>query len=270
MLKAYFDDSGTHEGSLVTALGGCVAQIEQWVYFEQEWRGVLEEEHVKIFHMTDLESLRGEYEGWDEERKRRFIGRMLKIISPWAKRQIASLVIAKDYDDVVPPWAKKIPAFGDKYNFCFQMCLGQTMNWVASLDPPMPAGDQIAFMFEQQDRVEGVTSANYTKIKRFRDPDDKMGAFGFGAKSRFLPLQAADFIAYEAYKHLDNLVKSSGRPLRKSLNGLLDLSYGFSAYYFDGAALTALVHHYEETKGRIAQEPWWPWAGPGFRSYRSE
>ena len=30
MLKAYLDDSGTHNGSTVIAVGGFVAKVEEW------------------------------------------------------------------------------------------------------------------------------------------------------------------------------------------------------------------------------------------------
>jgi len=259
-LSAYFDDSGTHKGSLVTAIGGCVAREEQWDVLTRVWAKALKNEGVQQFHATDLENGYGEFKGWSEERKRGFFKTLTNIVRGYAKTAIAGLVIVEEYKEVVPQWARRTPAFGDEYNFCFQMCVGQTASWIAALNPPMPATEQVAFMFDQQGKVEGVTRRNYSQIKQFRDPADRMGALTFGEKKRFIPLQVADYIAYEAYKHLDNRVRRSGRPLRGSLKILVEgTGYEFRAHYFGQERLKELVSYYSKAKDGQGGEPWWPW-----------
>jgi len=260
VLSAYFDDSGTHTGSLVTALGGCVARKEQWDVFTRVWTRALKDEGIQQFHATDLENGYGEFKGWSEERKRRFFKIITNIMREYAKTAIAGLVIVEEYKSAVSQWARRTPAFGDEYNFCFQMCVGQTMSLIDALNPPMPESEQVAFMFDQQGRVEGVTRRNYSQIKQFRDTADRMGALTFGDKKRFIPLHAADYIAYEAYKHLDNRVRRSGRPLRGSLKILVEgTGYEFHGHYFGHQRLTELVCCYSKIKNQQGHEPWWPW-----------
>jgi Protein of unknown function (DUF3800) len=262
MLAGYFDDSGTHAGSLVVAVGGCVAREEQWLEFTAAWKEALDSEGVRAFHATDLASGYGDFTGWDQARKQRFIQALAAVMKRYAKTAIAGLVIAQDYDSVIPEWALKSAAFGDKYNFCFQMCVGLAMAWAEGLNPPMPKDDQLAFIFDQQPKREGLTRDSYHAIKTFRDADDKMGSLTFADGKRFLPLQAADFIAYEAYKHLDNFIRQSGRPMRGSLRVLTEGDYQFDARYFSREKLEALVESYSREEIGRGSEPWWPWQSP--------
>ena len=41
MFNAYYDESGTHNGSPITVLGGFLGEAIQWAEFEREWRKVL-------------------------------------------------------------------------------------------------------------------------------------------------------------------------------------------------------------------------------------
>ena len=69
MLKAYFDDSGTHNGSAVIAAGGFVAKAEEWDVFEREWSEMLEVEEIGWFHTVFGMKMRGRDLAVDLERK---------------------------------------------------------------------------------------------------------------------------------------------------------------------------------------------------------
>jgi hypothetical protein len=263
VLKGYFDDSGTHDGSKVVAIGGCVAREEQWALFEPEWRDMLKHFGIDEYRSVDLQAFEGEFKGWDETKRRQLVAWAAKIGEQWAKAPFSSLLIRKDYEQVVPDWAKLTAAFGDEYNFCFQMTVGQVMAWMGYLNPPMPQTDQIAFIFDQQPKKEGLTRFSYDQIKKFRDPHDRMGAFGFVSSKRFVPLQFADFIAYESYKELDRQLSDTGRKIRAPLNMLIENAYPIEPKYFDRRGLEALVVSYEK-RGRpsYGADPWWPWTWP--------
>jgi len=259
VLEGFFDDSGTHAGSLVTAIGGCVARAEQWSAFAPAWRRVLDDFDVSFFHSTDLANSQEQFNGWDDSKKRSFIAELARVMGGYAKTAIVGLIVLNDYS-IVPEWARKTAAFGNEYNFCFQMCVGLTMNWIDGLNPPMPNGDQVAFTFDQRPKGEAITRDAYFYIKKSRDPNDRMGTLAFADKKRVLPLQAADFVAYESYKHIDNQERKSGRPPRGSLIVLVENLWQFEAHVFRSEHLKELLDFYQRHgKNLDGKVPWWPW-----------
>ena len=55
MLKAFFDETGTHDGSAITGLGGFVGTADAWDRLEQKWWAVLREyadKGVRWLHMS--------------------------------------------------------------------------------------------------------------------------------------------------------------------------------------------------------------------------
>jgi hypothetical protein len=263
VLQGYFDDSATHDDSKAVAIGGCVARGEQWGLFEGEWVGMLEHFKIQEYHSADLQGFTGEFTGWTETKRRELLAWAAKIGQQWAKNSFSSLVIREDYLHAVPGWARETAAFGDEYNFCFQMTVGQVMAWIDYLKPPMPETEQVAFMFDQQPKREGITKNAYNQIKKFRDPHNRMGTFHFGSSKRFLPLQFADFIAYESYKELDRQVTSATRSIRAPLKILIENGYSLRPKLFDRRGLEGLVTYYD-SRGRPSNgaEPWWPWTWP--------
>jgi hypothetical protein len=89
---------------------------------------------------------------------------------------------------------------------------------------------------------------------------DKMGSLAFVPSDRYLPLQFADFIAYEAYKQLEGLLRNPGWRTRATLKILIENKYDLQMSYFGREQLELLVRDYDQ-KGRpeSGAEPWWPW-----------
>jgi hypothetical protein len=70
MLRAYFDESGTHGEAHVTSIAGYVAAKSVWENVETEWDKEMsyyrERTAVRTFHLTDCLAGRGEFTGLDE------------------------------------------------------------------------------------------------------------------------------------------------------------------------------------------------------------
>ena len=43
MLRAYFDDSGSHADSEIVTIGGLVGTVAQWTEFDDRWKALLAE-----------------------------------------------------------------------------------------------------------------------------------------------------------------------------------------------------------------------------------
>jgi hypothetical protein len=64
LLKAFFDETGTHQGSPITGIGGFVGPCETWQQLEPQWAGVLAEfadKGVRWFHMSEAIVQKGQF-----------------------------------------------------------------------------------------------------------------------------------------------------------------------------------------------------------------
>lgn len=61
VMRAYFDDSGTHAGSEVVLWAGFVGHSSWWDRQEEAWQAVLDREGLQHFHMAECEAGDGPY-----------------------------------------------------------------------------------------------------------------------------------------------------------------------------------------------------------------
>jgi hypothetical protein len=74
MFRAFFDESGTHKESPVMVIAGYVSKLSLWTQFEREWKEVLSEYNIKVFHMTDfLSSKHRDFTSFNDATKERIL-----------------------------------------------------------------------------------------------------------------------------------------------------------------------------------------------------
>jgi hypothetical protein len=236
MLTAYLDESGTHAEASSMVLAGYVATVDQWSEFYREWTALLKAENVHVLHRTDIESFHGEFKrskGWDDTRKLRVLRAAHEIIKKWTEIGRAVAVIQADFDGVMLGVIKR--AFGGAYGFLAGQYIVEISKWARDTNQPGP----IQYVFEAgakgRRQVDRMCSLMFEKpprgIIRQRDWREVMrfGGWSFQRKECVRQLQAADFIAYEAYKHMDNRIvgvpgfPAKGFPKAKVRDSALDL-----------------------------------------------
>ena len=139
MLAAYVDESGTHAGSPSVVLAVCVSPVDQWIRFEREWAELLAEHGLSFFHMTDCKNGRGEYIGWDQERKRRAIRRAMSIVGLRTHLRLALGVNLADFEEHT--------RFGDNispYTYCSIEMAKHVGEWMRRYHPT----DRVSYVFE--------------------------------------------------------------------------------------------------------------------------
>src|SRR5262245_38599133 len=62
VIRIYIDESGTHDGSPVVAVGAYAGRDETWPAFISEWDQA--KHPIKVFHSADCAALKGEFKGW--------------------------------------------------------------------------------------------------------------------------------------------------------------------------------------------------------------
>lgn len=213
---AYFDESGTHDNSQVVAVAGYVAVASCWVEFSAQWQIALDEWGLDHFHMTDFAVKAPPYDKWTELERRQRLTRLIGIINEHVLGSVGILIPKNAFDEIFSARAKSI--CGGAYGLATAACwmdLAEIMRekaidgWVSYVfEAGAPGAGEIAKVFganlkdlEQQERLRLLSL-------RFED------------KRNFLPLQAADLLAYELYRDLPREVGWERKTPRYPLTAL--------------------------------------------------
>lgn len=228
----YFDESGA-EDKPVFSVAGFVAGAGRWSRFEHHWNKELDRYDVDAFHMTDFECREGEFrdKDWTNEERTEFIRQLAHHIKNTVAVGVGYSVIVDDFRAVFCPQATPREVVKWAYVVLFTACLTQL---VKVMVPPL-RGQRIGLVCEEREGVEGVTVDHVQRLKRgLRDWEKAFeGTPVFVPKGRFRPLEAADILAYEGYKHVTNqfLQDEALRPVRKMFTSLERTQRLFMGYF---------------------------------------
>jgi hypothetical protein len=185
---AIFDGSGSPSDTVALVVAGFVATTEQWLELEKNWKDCLEDFGVSALHMKDFAHHRGDFKGWkgEEQRRRRFLARLINIISTRVRQSFGSAVIMDDYRTVDAKY--QLSEHSRPYSIAGCSCLTGVRNWALKW---LKSADQIFLVFEDGDLDKGDL---------IRTAKTYFGATpGFLSKSRSVAFQAADLLAYEQF-----------------------------------------------------------------------
>ncbi|HEY6300385.1 MAG TPA: DUF3800 domain-containing protein [Candidatus Binatus sp.] len=217
VLTAYFDEAGTDSSKPAVAVGCYVATNEQWKYFNTDWQWLKDWQEIKkYFHRTDQESYweHEETKDWDRNRQITVYQAQHAFIHAYTLKGFAGTVIKEDYDDVIEGVDRE--ALGNAYEFCLRHCLGRLAEFLAQRP-----NDEITYIIESG--AEGEPHLKKAFDVLFASPEHRrslrlkdINSWGFVGKKAAMPLQAADALAYEAAKEMENRFGLVKRDTRKS------------------------------------------------------
>jgi hypothetical protein len=230
LLTFYGDDSGTHQSSRTVTVAGYVGQVAAWKRFSREWNKVLKEFGVQQMHRADLEAFGGEYKrtkGWNEERRKKFLQRLYPIIDGHVKEPIGSAVIVEDFESIVPTDLKN--RLGGAYGWCANHCITAINVWCAQRKYNRP----IQYVFEAGTAGYGQVEKMIQELYSNQNDREKYRIRGWSFQDKSVtPLQAADVLAYEGFKQIENQVLDKGqRPERISFTHLVSASHHHLQYW---------------------------------------
>jgi hypothetical protein len=186
VFKVYLDESGSPDDTTAVVVAGFLATSEQWTEFESNWKEAMAAFGVTALHMKDFAHSVREFSAWkrDEQKRQRFLSRLINIIRTRVRRGFAHAVLMDDYRqvnrvfflyDIIRPYA-----------IAGRTCVASAARWAQrhNIDE-----NRISYVFEDGaiDRGDLIH-----RLKR----DGKFN-FAFAKKSESAALQAADLLAYE-------------------------------------------------------------------------
>jgi hypothetical protein len=125
-VTAFFDESGHSASTRVVAIGGAMSTPKRWGNLREKWTAILSKFKVKIFHMTDFENRQGEFEGWDEDRKRALLGELFEAIKENPLMLIGAAVVVAHFNEI--DVSRLTPPFTDAWYLCYQSCFTEALS----------------------------------------------------------------------------------------------------------------------------------------------
>ncbi len=209
MLVAYLDESSDEKKARAFAIGGFVAHDSEWERLELLW---IDATHgLKAFHASDCETGHGEFseeKGWDHAKRAGLFKKLVSLINQHNLYGFASALLVEDFRAVYPE-----AHTSHLYHLCFQHCILGIAKWAAAADEP------VAFFFDQNREVSRQAQDVYNGYLNDLDFKERkyLESLTFASKEKFICLQAADLLAREAFKHVDNRYHYSHRKTRKPI-----------------------------------------------------
>lgn len=201
LFDMYLDESSDPKRERFFAVGGLNAEEHVWTKFELRWLSRLHE-LKKPFRSTECECQHGQFAKWKK---------------PDCDQLMADLVgLIIDHRISGLGWIVPIPAYasiiakGEYEGYYFALkCVLVTAAHLAET-----FGSSVRFWVEENRATAGRASQIYHDIKNIKGwkPVRRMSGISFLGK-KIVGLQAADLMARESFKFIDN--RSSGRGIRK-------------------------------------------------------
>jgi len=193
MLGAFFDDSGTHDGSPVVAMGGLLGTDEQWNEFARQWTALLakplpEKPPLKQFHLTDCRNGYGEFADY-KEADRNLITRLFReIILNTEMVTFAAVVDGAAWDELIRNVVAEAPS---ALELCFMKCVDSILEIVRR--------DRELVLIYFDSGIRARIEQWVRMIRALPDKYPEVAAIGFRPVPTNVGLQGADMIATESF-----------------------------------------------------------------------
>jgi hypothetical protein len=124
IFTGYLDESGTHDGSAATVMGGLLARADQWTQFEKNFAKAQRDHKFRVWHTKKFKNKRGDFKGWSDEQCQALYWRLQRVTSYGLTESVAIALDNATYQTVYRAGEHPRRArFDTKYGLCFRMCL---------------------------------------------------------------------------------------------------------------------------------------------------
>jgi hypothetical protein len=227
MLRAFFDDAGTHEGgrhgpSGVVVVAGVFGTEAEMVGLEKPWQQHLArpldgtKPPLSRFHMTDCQNGQGEFIGWSRTETDYFCHQLGTLIIESGVSAYGMACVRDDWENLVIGDVRSV--LGDPEGHCVRSCFLKATIWAQTY-----AFDQhLMFIFDDRPHRQRENKIVFNVFQSQTAPPPELVGVFFNNSRKIPALQAADLIAWEVYQHGLDIVKAAKvtPPKRDQLNRL--------------------------------------------------
>jgi hypothetical protein len=213
-MEAYFDESGTHDGSAFVCVAGYLFEKGTATILDIAWRRMLEEKGLPFFRMSDCANRTGPFKGWSKDETTNLEIRAIDLVKTYATHGFAASVVVDDFH-LIP----NLGLFDSAYSFaCLQMLLG--VQWWTNGNE---FHDDVAYVFESGAQHQSEANAFMQKV--FKHPqmkiDFRYSSHTFVDKASATQLQCADLLAWHWFTY-NRRAREGQKEKRKDFSRLLE------------------------------------------------
>jgi hypothetical protein len=194
MLKGFFDDTGTHQGSRVTGIGGFVGAADAWTALEPKWASVLDEfadKGVRWLHASEAIAQKGQFARITKPELNYILTTVSQELGRHPLTGFFSAVITDDWGAIQD--ADFLKRFPRPIDLCFQNLVEHLWRWGKANVDGEPIVPVFAYSDEQSSHMKSVLDA-YGSHEWYREV---LGPIAFDFPQRVIPLQAADLLVHQ-------------------------------------------------------------------------
>jgi hypothetical protein len=228
MVQGFFDDSGKESdpSNKIVCIAGYVAAPGMWNGFQEMWRHMLVKHNLKWLHMKDFlndKSSEYAYLGLDWPRKQRILEDFASAIKI---NQLIGFGISVDAEAWQRMPKETIKAQGTVQEFCFIRILRTLVERIKRSAPE----EHVSITFDCDRAYTPARFQRYIAVRdKFPDAERYLAAFNIAEPKVYVPLQAADLLAWETRKDL--LRQIEGHQPRPEFDYMMKIMPGFFPDY---------------------------------------
>jgi hypothetical protein len=209
MAHVFGDESADESKTRVFSLSGLIANDSEWQVLKDAW---LERTGGVVFHASECESDHGEFAKNDHAGNLKLYADLTQII---VNSGIGGFAVALD----LAAWLEYFP--GVPTDVGYYKCFSEVIKHF--LYGPYRDSFPIEFTFDHRQESEynaGLLYSHMVNLPEWKEKNVFLNAKVNFDSRKDVRIQAADLVAREAMKHLDNIVGPKQRPIRRSMEAL--------------------------------------------------
>lgn len=189
--EGYIDESAHgryRDERRIYVVAGWVGTADAWRSFEAKWHKRIRAVRPRIaeFKAADCAQQRGQFKRYSERKATRLALKLGGVIAESDIQGVATILITLG--------RLKTPYYDWKmaFNGCF---LDMT-----TLAKVYPKGERIAYMIDEKEKVANhvkTVADMFKRQRKYRRYRERIGPWAFYDSKEFMPIQAADYLAYE-------------------------------------------------------------------------
>ena len=205
MVICYLDDSGKDPQNVVTTLAGFVAREASWRAFEAEVEPFFKKRKVEILHAKELESTKGEFEGWKIIQKQAFVSEVSRTLAKHSMLGVSMSCVKEQYDTRTKERGKK--RTNRPYTFCFNVILDWLLRDIRTGKAVWSEGLSLILEAGHENNPEAERA--FYSIRKKHGLENVLKSICFVPKDNSRAIQAADLFAFYTRRDSNRLEKAS-------------------------------------------------------------